>query len=243
MRTNGEHAMPSRTIFLGGLVLLVSSTLAGCPGPGGEGESNVTVGPTANFLYLPDSGDAPLTVSFWDASLEGSSRITSYLWEFGDGDWGASSEGSHIYETPGIYDISLTVTTNVGSDTLLAVDLITVLSPLWGTWLLNLAIEDEYPGDFPMIPTYEMHFLRFNEDNTVVWQVAGREAVAEYTEDDLLVRIDDDFVFSPGTPDEEFFASVNFLMTYTPGGTVAGSFSFTDSTGMLFRGTLWGYRV
>jgi PKD repeat protein len=71
--------------------------------------------PTANFTFSPQSGHAPLDVTF-DAS--GSSdpdgNITSYHWNFGDGLSGSGQTIVHSYEIPGQYTVQLTVTDNDG---------------------------------------------------------------------------------------------------------------------------------
>ena len=61
------------------------------------------------------SGDAPLTVNFTGST---STNTTSHAWDFDDG--GASSNAAdpqHTFNTPGIYDVVLTVTGPGGTDT------------------------------------------------------------------------------------------------------------------------------
>jgi chitodextrinase len=71
--------------------------------------------PTANFTFSPQSGHAPLDVTF-DAS--GSSdpdgQVTGYRWNFGDGNTGTGQTIVHRYEIPGQYTVQLTVTDNDG---------------------------------------------------------------------------------------------------------------------------------
>ncbi|WP_161629824.1 PKD domain-containing protein [Desulfogranum japonicum] len=56
----------------------------------------------------PNSGTAPLTVSFDATNSTG--NISSYSWNFGDGSSGSGSTVSHAYSSVGIYTASLTVT-------------------------------------------------------------------------------------------------------------------------------------
>ena len=67
--------------------------------------------PTASFTATPTSGEAPLTVSLdgsGSSDLEGS--IVSYSWDYGDGSpLGSGVTSSHIYNTPGTYTVTLTV--------------------------------------------------------------------------------------------------------------------------------------
>ena len=62
------------------------------------------------------------SVQFVDLSVPGSSPITAWLWNFGDGGTSTLSNPSHVYTASGIYTttslytVSLTVTTAVGMD-------------------------------------------------------------------------------------------------------------------------------
>ena len=66
--------------------------------------------PTADFSADLYSGCAPLTVHFTDLSTAGDNPITSWYWDFGDGDTSTAQNPSHIYDLFGTYPISLTVT-------------------------------------------------------------------------------------------------------------------------------------
>jgi PKD repeat protein len=88
--------------------------------------TNPRTGPTANFVAAPVSGDRPLDVDFTDQSTAGTSAITSFLWSFGDGATSTEHNPAYSYSAPGVYTVSLTVTTAVGSDTETKTDLITV---------------------------------------------------------------------------------------------------------------------
>jgi PKD repeat protein len=73
--------------------------------------------PVANFSATPTSGCAPLTVVFTDLST---GDPTSWSWTFTGGDPASETgAGPHtvIYNSPGIYDVTLTVTNACGSDT------------------------------------------------------------------------------------------------------------------------------
>jgi hypothetical protein len=63
---------------------------------------------------------APLTVSFNSAgSNDPDGSITSYAWDFGDGDQRRlAATATHNYGAPGVYTAKLTVTDNSGSDRL-----------------------------------------------------------------------------------------------------------------------------
>jgi len=86
--------------------------------------------PVAQFTASPVSGVVPLQVNFTDQSL----RADAWSWSLGDGTVVPIANPSHTYTTPGIYDVSLTVTNAVGeSDTINKTSLITVTtSPVTG---------------------------------------------------------------------------------------------------------------
>ena len=73
--------------------------------------------PTAEFSADPTSCCAPLTVSFTDLSNPNGQPITAWSWSFGDGATSTAQNPSHVYDTPGSYSVSLTVTNACGSDT------------------------------------------------------------------------------------------------------------------------------
>ncbi|HOV72688.1 MAG TPA: PKD domain-containing protein, partial [Candidatus Hydrogenedentes bacterium] len=84
--------------------------------------------PMADFTALPLSGQAPLHVQFTDASKPGSSSITAWAWNFGDGGSSTQQNPTHTYAAPGSYTVGLTVTTSLGSNTKTKESYITVTS-------------------------------------------------------------------------------------------------------------------
>jgi PKD repeat protein len=79
--------------------------------------------PVAQFSGTPTSGEAPLTVTFTDASTN---NPTSWYWDFGDG--GNSTDQNPVYEytAVGTYTVTLTATNAYGSDDEVKTDYITV---------------------------------------------------------------------------------------------------------------------
>jgi PKD repeat protein len=83
-------------------------------GPGGQtkAQAQITVtrkpdAPVAAFTPSATSGTAPFQVTFANQST---GQITTYLWEFGDGQTSADQNPSHTYAQPGTYTVTLTVT-------------------------------------------------------------------------------------------------------------------------------------
>ena len=72
--------------------------------------------PVAGFTHLPDSGCAPLTVNFMSTSTSTIEPITTYIWNFGDGNNAtvAVPGTSHTYTATGIFTVTLIVHTANG---------------------------------------------------------------------------------------------------------------------------------
>jgi PKD repeat protein len=66
------------------------------------------------FIGAGITGTTPLTVTFTNQS---SGNISSYLWNFGDGQTSTSQNPSHVYSSAGTYNVTLTVTGPYGSST------------------------------------------------------------------------------------------------------------------------------
>ncbi len=86
------------------------------------------VPPVAQFSADITSGLEPLSVQFGDESTPGTGSITSWLWDFGNGDSSILQHPLYVYNTPGSYSVTLTVTNGAGlSNSLTLEDYITVL--------------------------------------------------------------------------------------------------------------------
>ncbi|MEX0965659.1 MAG: PKD domain-containing protein [Bacteroidia bacterium] len=68
--------------------------------------------PVADFIAVPACLGSP--TDFVDESYTfGSFNITSWKWNFGDGDSSDSQNPSHTYSSPGVYNVTLTVNSNM----------------------------------------------------------------------------------------------------------------------------------
>ena len=72
--------------------------------------------PVAQASADPTSGTAPLTVQFSsDGSSDSDGTITTYSWDFGDGNSSTEANPSHTYQNAGTYTATLTVTDDDGA--------------------------------------------------------------------------------------------------------------------------------
>jgi len=73
--------------------------------------------PLCSFTVSTTVGYAPLYVEFTDTSIApAAAPITSWHWDFGDGATSSLQNPYHVYETPGTYTVTLTVSNQHGSD-------------------------------------------------------------------------------------------------------------------------------
>jgi PKD repeat protein len=69
--------------------------------------------PSASFTSNVSSGIAPLTVQFNDTSI---GIPTAWNWNYGDGQSATTQNPTHTYNTPGSYQVTLSVTNTQGTD-------------------------------------------------------------------------------------------------------------------------------
>jgi len=86
---------------------------------GSYNAGNNNQAPVANF-----TGDILCNeVTFRSTSIN---TVTSYLWDFGDGNTSTQESPTHVYQTSGSYDVSLTASNAIGSDTKTITDFVIV---------------------------------------------------------------------------------------------------------------------
>lgn len=100
----------------------------------------IRVNPTPIASFNADSltGCLPLCIGFKDTSTVSGGTITTWHWQFGDGDTSAGQTASHCYKTPGQFDVSLSVYTNAGcSNSKTLNNLITTYVPPQANFSIN----------------------------------------------------------------------------------------------------------
>lgn len=86
-------------------------------GVGPEYVSSVTADFTATIACFPDG-----TVDFTDASVAGVGVLDTWSWDFGDGDTSPDTNPTHAYAGTGTYPVSLTVTNDLGCESIFVFD-------------------------------------------------------------------------------------------------------------------------
>jgi len=86
-------------------------------------------GPNASFTADVTSGPTPLWIQFTDLST-GSPDINYWFWDFGDGNTSTFPSPSHVYNAPGVYNVSLLVSNSLHSDYLFRPNFVSVGYPV-----------------------------------------------------------------------------------------------------------------
>jgi len=105
--------------------------------------SQDSVKPIAGFTASSFDGQAPFAVTFTGWS-SGPGTVTSYLWDFGDGNTSTDQNPSHTYTTGGNYTVKLTLTGPGGSNSLEKTGFINVTGA--DADLMVSSISSLYPG-------------------------------------------------------------------------------------------------
>lgn len=118
---------PSHTYAAGGVYTVTLTSTNDCGSLTSTQTVSLLAPPVASFTATPTSGCGPLTVQFTSTSL---GAPTSYDWSFPGGtpDSSAAANPTVVYNTPGTYTVSLTVTNALGSNTFTQPNYITVNS-------------------------------------------------------------------------------------------------------------------
>lgn len=115
--------------------------------------------PLAAFTASNSSGCQPIEVSF----NNGSSNLEnpSYVWEFGDGSTETQANPTHLYENPGQYDVTLTVTNATG-----CVNTLTVFGIVE---VYEVPVAD-FSAD-PQAATIDNPTIRFTDESSLPWSI------------------------------------------------------------------------
>ncbi|MDD2251246.1 MAG: PKD domain-containing protein, partial [Candidatus Cloacimonetes bacterium] len=110
------------------------------------------VPPVASFTGYPSAGTTSTTFIFNSTST---GIITTYNWSFGDGNYSATQNTTHVFPSNGIYNVNLTVSNDGGSSyivhpfTVSAFSVSTSISPTSGVIPLLVTFNETYSGLIP----------------------------------------------------------------------------------------------
>jgi len=90
--------------------------------------------PTADFIFSPNNGYKPLTVSFTNIS----ENSESYFWDFGNGDFSTAVNPSTTYVNDGVYSITLTAKNSAGTNKITKT--ITIKTPPKSVSIMDISI-------------------------------------------------------------------------------------------------------
>ena len=142
----------------------------------------------AGFRAEPAEGTAPLNVRFMEQTAWGDEPVTAWLWDFGDGVAGTEPSPTHVYQNPGTYTVSLTVTTATGrTDTAVTEQCIRAhslptasfsASPFTGPEGLEVSFKDtSLPGDLGPILHWKWNF---GDGNTREYDLSDKPAAVAH---------------------------------------------------------------
>lgn len=92
------------------IVSLTATSVSGCSQTITPIAQITATGPEAQFSLNSLVSCAPTIVNFYDNSLD----VVEWTWNFGDGNQSALRDPVHIYNQPGTYDVTLTVSDSAG---------------------------------------------------------------------------------------------------------------------------------
>lgn len=113
-------SIPLAVLVIGGGATYII-TMTGCGSCSPEAPTNPALAPppaapppalVASFDHTPQSGPVALAVTFIDSTT---GTPTAWAWDFGDGTGSTAQHPSHVYQTRGTYEVTLTVSNANGS--------------------------------------------------------------------------------------------------------------------------------
>lgn len=105
------------------------------------GGSPANLAPIADFSFSPETGIAPLTVTFdGSASRDPDGTIARYDWIFGDGETGSGRTVNHTFQTRGGFAVKLTVVDNLGKpgSKVRSISVLGLFAPLDVAWTAHV---------------------------------------------------------------------------------------------------------
>lgn len=102
---NGDFGLEAGSPCRGAALIIPNISLGGDIGASDYGTTSTEPPPSAAFSAQPLTGTVPLEVFFTDTTI---GNVSGWLWDFGDGYTSGEQHPSHVYESPGTYQVTLT---------------------------------------------------------------------------------------------------------------------------------------
>lgn len=158
--------------------------------------------PTAAFSISSDLAQKGGEVKFTDSSSDSDGLISSWSWDFGDGNTSTSQNPTHFYGDVGSFTITLTVTDNSGDTNSITKD-INVWGVKW-SYATNDAIKPSTPAIADDGTIYvgsdDDSFYALNSDGTLKWSFATggnvRNSPAIAADGTIYIGSDDDNLYA-----------------------------------------------
>jgi len=177
----------------------------------------VTTGVVVWFTYSPATGVAPVEIQF--SSVINGGVLINVFWDFGDGYTSTLQNPAHKFLRAGVYTVTFTANTNLGSDTYSATITISGSNLIAiSQFCLRFAVESnqgiewsEYTGDDWVVP---VNVLKIIDDNNVPR---------------MLIEEADGIVWEDATFDRIEFQQPSYVDKYYEENLRSGEFRWTAS--------------
>jgi PKD repeat protein len=200
-------------------VSLTATSASGCTQVFNPVTQVIVTGPVAQFNTSTVASCAPTIVNFNDAS----NGATFWQWNFGDGNQSSIQDPVHIYNQPGIYDVTLIISDSIGcTDTLVSPGLVHItgsvanfaVSSTSGCSPWEVSFQDSSISAFTWIWNFGDGNISYQQNPVHIYNTPGNYVVTLMTQDT--------------TGCQSVYSSPFALNVQLP---PVSSFSFSDSAG------------
>ena len=231
---------PPLNFFFSIFLFLVLAACSGTDDPAGNAPDNGL--PQASITANPSQGTVGVVVSFSAIDTGNSgSLITSYQWDFGDGNTGVGARISHTYVVAGNYTTQLTLTNQAGlSDSTTTVIVITD-----ATVSGQLLRVDSVNGDDSNTRTQVLGGRAWKTLGRALWGSTDRSnpVPAEAVAAGEIVEIVDSATYTGASTDGGFSGGGQFPLNSYPSATFATVNSGTNGNPIIVRGAVGQFPV
>lgn len=196
-----------------------------------------------DFSAAPLTGPAPLTVNFTDQSV---GEVLSRTWDFGDAVTSTQTNPTHTYALPGVYTVTLQISTALDVSVLTRTNYITVYTPVAASFNAT-----PITGLMPLTVTFNN--LSIGDYDTSLWDF-GDGVTATTTNPTHTYTSRDAFSVTltvSGSGGISTLTATNYITTYQPvnaaftaqpiSGTLPLTVTFTNQSTGDYAAVLWSF--